>query len=73
MPFGMGPSAVSVLLVILAILWILFRVYTARNRQKRRPPSDPRAVLDARLARGEITRADYDTAMRALGMSDTLP
>ena len=31
------------------------------------PPPDPRAILAERLARGEITPGEFDTAMRALG------
>ena len=68
MPFDIGPSAISIVLVAFAIVWILFRLNAAQNKA-RRSPSDPRAVLDARLARGEITRDEYDTAMRALGLS----
>jgi uncharacterized membrane protein len=68
MPFDIGPSAISIVLVAFAILWILYRLNGAQNKA-RRPPSDPRAVLNARLARGEITRDEYDTAMRALGFS----
>ncbi len=33
---------------------------------RRREQPDPRALLAERLARGEISREDFDTAMRAL-------
>ena len=68
MPFDIGPSAISIILVAFAIVWI------AVPRQRRpeqvaadvatRAPSSTR-----RLARGEITRDEYDTAMRALGIA----
>lgn len=55
------PVGIVVLLVILL-----------RSGDKPRPPAgwgpDPRAVLGDRLARGEITLDEYDTAMRALGI-----
>jgi uncharacterized membrane protein len=66
---GIG-SVVALLLVFavyglpfLAVVWVIRAL-----RQARRP--DPRAVLAERLARGEITRDEFDTAMRALGLPD---
>ena len=70
MPFDIGPSALSIVLVAFAILWIAFRVNAAQK--KSRPAArDPRAVLAERLTRGEITRDEFDTAMRALGIGDS--
>ncbi len=34
------------------------------------PAQDPRVTLADRLAKGEITREDFDTAMRALGFTE---
>jgi uncharacterized membrane protein len=47
------------------ILWVLVRTI----RGLRRP--DPRTILADRLARHEITQADFETAMRALGLPDS--
>ncbi len=70
MPFDIGPSAISIVLVAFAILWIAYRV-SAAQKKSRPPASDPRAVLAERLARGEITRDEFDTAMRALGIGNS--
>ncbi|HEY6569825.1 MAG TPA: SHOCT domain-containing protein [Candidatus Limnocylindrales bacterium] len=70
MPFDIGPSALSIVLVAFAILWIAYRV-SAAQKKSRPTARDPRAVLEGRLARGEITRDEFDTAMRALGIGDS--
>jgi len=46
---------------------ILLIVLIVRYLQGRNRP-DPRAILADRLARGEITREQFDTAMQALGL-----
>ncbi len=68
MPFDVGVGeqimvlVVAIMTVALPVAIILLVVQAAR-----RPPADPRAVLADRLARGEITRDEFDTATRALG------
>ena len=48
---------IPILLIVLIV-----RYLRGRNRP------DPRAILADRLARGEITREQFDTAMQALGL-----
>jgi uncharacterized membrane protein len=78
MPFinGIGPGEIIILFIIAAMIGvpILVLVLVVRGSRPVSPqagPSwgtaDPRAVLAERLARGEITREEFDTAMRALG------
>jgi uncharacterized membrane protein len=63
---GLFTLAIPVAIVVLLV------VLVRRANQAPRPPAgwgpDPRAVLADRLARGEITRDEFDTAMRALGI-----
>ena len=47
---------------ILALV-VIIRYVQGRNRP------DPASVLAQRLARGEITREQFDTAMQALGLA----
>jgi uncharacterized membrane protein len=74
MPFNVGPAELILLLLIAAMiaLPVLLVVVLARAAGRSSQPAspDPRAVLAVRLARGEISRAEFDTAMRALGLSD---
>jgi uncharacterized membrane protein len=72
MPFGVGGLEFVVLLLAVALFAVpiilallLARAATGRSSAPRSP--DPRAVLADRLARHEITQAEFDTAMRALG------
>lgn len=73
MPFGIGPGEIVIVLSIAAIVAapILLLVFLARGSARPAPSApgpDPRAVLADRLARGQITHADFETAMRALGL-----
>jgi uncharacterized membrane protein len=72
MPFGVGAAEFIVLLlavVFFAVPIVLFLLIAraAGNRSAARRSQDPRAVLAERLARHEITQAEFETAMRALG------
>lgn len=70
MPFGASlgellmVGIVGVLTVAIPVVVIVLLVQAGR-----RPP-DPRTTLADRLARGEITREEFDVAMRALGLSE---
>ena len=74
MPFNAGPGELIIILVValltialpVAVVWLLVQ-------SARRPVRDPRATLADRLARGEITRDEFDTAMRALGYAEGPP
>jgi uncharacterized membrane protein len=55
--------AVTTVALPIAIVVLLVRAV-------RRPAPDPRATLAERLASGEITREEFDTAMRALGSGE---
>jgi uncharacterized membrane protein len=73
MPFTIGPAEVIVVLVeaaliALPVVLLIVVVRAVASRTTARSTPDPRAVLAERLARGEITRAEFDTAMRALGL-----
>jgi uncharacterized membrane protein len=75
MPNGVGAPELIILLIIAAMLVVpavivvmLVLSIAARSSEGTRP--DPRAVLAERLANGQITRAEFDAAMRALGFAD---
>ncbi len=74
MPFDIAPAELLVVMITAAmliavpVLVILAAKAILRPSQPTTP--DPRAVLADRLARGEISRDEFDTAMRALGFSD---
>ena len=75
MPFNVGPAELVIVLIIAAIiaipvLLVIWLAGAARSRADQPSSPDPRAVLADRLARGDITRAEFDTAMRALGFTD---
>jgi uncharacterized membrane protein len=55
-------SAVVYVAPVALVIWL---VWAVRNLQRRE--HEPRAVLAERLARGEITKDGFETAMRALG------
>jgi uncharacterized membrane protein len=72
MPFNIGPGEIIIVLILVGF-WIglpLLAIYLLRQhlraREAGRQP-DPRAVLAQRLALGQITPAEFETAMRALG------
>ena len=77
MTMNVGPLeflAIAAILGLLAIpvaLVAALVVMVLRRGQPTAPPpdpkDDPRVVLAGRLARGEITPDDYESAMRALG------
>ncbi|MEI7743237.1 MAG: hypothetical protein WCK58_05730 [Chloroflexota bacterium] len=77
MAMSVGPLEFLVVAAILGLLAIpvagvvAIVVMLARRGQPPAPPpdpkDDPRVILPGRLARGEITRDDYECAMRALG------
>jgi len=66
---GLSPVHLFLMLVVAAqvaipilIVVLIVRYFVGRSRP------DPRAILADRLARGEITREQFDTAMQALGL-----
>lgn len=74
MPFNLGPGEI-ILMVIIALMiavpvWLLISLGKASARGSHSTSADSRVVLADRLARGEISQADFDTAMRALGFID---
>jgi uncharacterized membrane protein len=68
--FNIGPTELGIVLVIaLIVIGLAFaglKLLAGPSRPVT-PSADARAVLADRLARGEITRDEFDTAMRALG------
>ena len=70
MPLGLSPLHFLLVFGTLAIplAFLALLVQAVRSR-----PPDPRAVLADRLARGEITREQFDTAMAALGYGPDAP
>jgi hypothetical protein len=66
MPLGLTPAHFLLIMMVAAvpIALLALLVLAARSR-----PPDPRVVLAGRLARGEITREEFDTAMSALGLT----
>ena len=87
MPFNIGPGELILLIVMFAMLGIpvVILVLVVRSMRSSPPASvpwapatsvspaapDPRAILAERLARGEITRDQFDTAIAALGFADS--
>jgi uncharacterized membrane protein len=68
--FNVGPTELGIVLVIaLIVIGLAFAGLKLLSGPSRpvTPSPDPRALLADRLARGEITRDEFDTAMRALG------
>ena len=83
MPFNIGPGELLVVLIIALVfvlpVFLLFRAgqlsagTAAAPTTWGAPAEDPRATLADRLAKGEITREEFDTAMRALGYAGEAP
>ena len=74
MPFSVGlGEQLMVLVVAVMTLALPIAIVVLLVRVARRPAPDPRAGLAERLTRGEITREEFDTAMRALGSSGDAP
>jgi uncharacterized membrane protein len=87
MPFSIGPGELMLLMIIFAMFCVPVLILVLVVRSMRGDPpapvpwtaagavpppgSDPRALLAERLARGEITRDQFDTAMSALGLGDS--
>jgi uncharacterized membrane protein len=86
-PFDIGPGELILVLIMFAMLGIPVVILVLVVRSMRSSPPapvpwapvtgassaapDPRAILAERLARGEITRDQFDTALRALGFADS--
>jgi uncharacterized membrane protein len=75
MPFNNGPGEIIIVLLIAAMVAVpillvvlLFRAVAGRGQVA--PSLGPRSVLADRLARGEITQEEFDTATHALGLVD---
>jgi uncharacterized membrane protein len=71
MPFTIGPAELIVVLIVAVLiavpmLPVVVIAQAVASGSAARLAPEPRAVLAARLARGEISRAELDTAMRAL-------
>lgn len=62
--FGLGAPE---LLIIIMVLGIPVAIVMLIIRASRRSTADPLTVLGERLARGEITPAEYDELRRRLG------
>jgi uncharacterized membrane protein len=74
MPLALGPAELIMMLVVAFMTLALpVAVVLLLIRAGKRSNADPRATLADRLARGEITRDEFDTAMRALGYGEAPP
>jgi uncharacterized membrane protein len=68
MPFGIGPAELFVTLVVaLVVLAPIAVVFVVLRRIADGRRADPLAILDERLARGEITRDEYLATREAIG------
>jgi uncharacterized membrane protein len=71
MPFNAGPAELIMILVVAFMTLALpVAVVLLLIRAGKRSDPDPRVTLADRLAKGEITREEFDTAMRALGYGE---
>jgi hypothetical protein len=66
---GFAGSVLFVAFVGTCVAWWIF----GRDDVATAPSQDPRAVLATRLTQGEISREEFDTAMRALGFGAPPP
>ena len=74
MPFNVGPAELLMMLVVAFMTLALpIAVIVLLVGAGRRAAPDPRAILADRLAKGEITREEFDVAMRALGLGGDAP
>jgi putative membrane protein len=67
--FGMGWGGlwmIGVWLVPIVLLFLLLRWFDDRRRAPDRRGDDPRRILDARFARGEIDADEYEEKKRTL-------
>ena len=78
MPYSVGPGEILVVLAVTALWAVPIAVVVLVVRSLRKgsvgtagASSDPRAVLAQRLAAGQISRDEFDSAMRALGHADS--
>jgi len=65
--FTIGATELIIVLVIALIVFAIVVGALKLVAGQRPQPPDPRTVLADRLARGEITKDEFDAAMRALG------
>ena len=65
--FSVGPSELVVVLLTMAIYVTLAVAILAVGLRFLRRRRDPQQMLRARLARGEITPAEYEEAERIIG------
>lgn len=65
--FNIGPSELVVVLLIAAIFVALAVAILAVGLRFLRRRSDPEKMLRGRLARGEITPAEFEEAERIIG------
>lgn len=59
------PMMIAMIALLGAIAWAVFRLAAAQDDSGSRN-GDPRRILDARLARGEIDVAEYEDLRKAL-------
>lgn len=52
-------------ILVVAVVWVLVMAVTGRDRS---PADDAAQILEARLACGEISQAEYEQARRLLGI-----
>ncbi len=65
--FNVGPSELVVVLLIAAIYVALAVAIVAVGLRFLRRRGDPQQILRGRLARGEITPAEFEEAERIIG------
>jgi uncharacterized membrane protein len=75
MPYTIGPAELVIVLLVAAmiavpVVLVMLLARTVAARPSAPTGTDPRAILADRLARGAISRAEFDAAMRALGFTD---
>lgn len=67
MGWGGGMGILACLLLLALLVWLAVRAFTPRRTEGRTADrSDSLEILKSRLAKGEITLAEFDTLKKAL-------
>lgn len=58
--WGMGWGWIIALLILVALIWFIFRMVNQQNRSQDRSSQTPLDILKERYAKGEIDKDEYE-------------